>query len=147
MNIKRFMGPDEVLIGSYGSNVHLTDMRVIYHTGKIDSFFEDMMLDSIDMITYTKKHFLWMITLGLFILATSLIVASFWETHAFSIIGLGAVISASLLLSFIFLVDKDVILSGRGSRMELKDVGVKFIEDLRKECYRYRHNKKKDAKR
>ncbi len=147
MDIRRFMGPDEILRGSYGKNVYLTDMRVIYYTGRIDSFFKDMMLDSIDTITYTKRHYSWMVVLGILFFATSFLAAYLLEAFTFYIVTAGALICASLILSFVFLVDNQVILNGRSSKMELRGMGMSFIEDLRKECYNGQKSASREKKK
>lgn len=136
MDIRKVMAPDEVLVKSYGRNVYLTDMRVIYYTGMIDSYFKDIMLGSIDTIIYTKRHYSWIVALGLFLFVSMLTLSYFLEELAFALIGTGLALCLGLVLVYVFLVDKEVILTGRSSKMELKGISMDFIEDLRKECHK-----------
>ena len=142
MDIQKFMANDEILIESHKNQVYLTNMRVIFHKGKIDSYFKDLMLDSIDTITYTKKHYSWMIGAGLATFATSLLISYFLKEFNFLIMILGIILSLAWILSYIFLVDKQVILGSKESKMELKGVGVEFIGKLRNECYKQKHSNK-----
>lgn len=135
-DLKNVLTLNEKLIGQYGSKTFLTDKRVIYLKGGINTYYKDISLPSIDSIEFTKQRHLWVVGAGFFVFLTSLVITFFLPEYILSALGTGIFILALSILGFIFVADKEVVIYGSNSKMSIKKVDMDFIKELRYACFK-----------
>ncbi len=135
-DLKKVLTLNEKTIRQYGSKIILTDKRVIYMKGGINTYFKDISLSSIDSIEFTKRRHLWVVGAGFFVLLSSFALSLFLPHYIISSLGTGFAILILSVLGFVFIADKEVIISANNSKMTLNKVDLDFIKELRYACFK-----------
>ena len=135
-DLKNILTLNEKLIGQYPSKTILTDKRLIYLKGGINTHYKDISLSSIDSVEFTKQRHIWVVGAGFFVFLTSLVLAFFLRDYIISALGTGIVIFLLSILGFLFVADKEVIIYANNSKMSIKKVDMDFIKELRYACFK-----------